>query len=84
MNHLVTKLFSDKELGLFLPNSFYPCEDYKCIQHLSSLGFIIPNSNTEQLNKQEEVKEVKAEAKPKQPRKTTTRKKAVDTDVSKG
>ncbi|WP_447402331.1 hypothetical protein ACE1MS_11765 [Lysinibacillus sp. fkY74-1] len=82
MNHLVTKLFSDKELGLFLPNSFYPCEDYKRIQHLSSLGFIIPNSNTEQLNKP--VEEVKEEVKPKPTRKATTRKKAVDTDVTKG
>jgi len=80
MNHLVTKLFSDKELGLFLPNSFYHCEDYKRIQHLSSLGFIIPNSDSEQLNKQ--VEEVKEEVKP--TRKTTTRKKAVDKDVTEG
>lgn len=69
MKHAVTKVFSDKGSGeLYLSDSFYLCEDYERIQHLSSLGLIIPNSNTEQLNKQVEVKE---EKKP-QTRKTTS------------
>lgn len=73
MKHTVTKVFKDTESGeLYFPNFDFLCEDYQRIQHLSSLGFIIPNSNTEKLNKQTEVKEeVKEEKKP-QTRKTTS------------
>lgn len=82
MEHLVIKIFSDKESGkVFLPNSYFNCEDYKRIESLSSLGFIVPNVNSEKLKQVEEVKE---EVKPKATRKTTTRKKAVDTDVTEG
>lgn len=58
MKHLVVKVFSDKELGkLFLPNSYFNCEDLEKINALSSLGFIIPNDYTKTLEKPlEEVK----------------------------
>lgn len=75
MKHLVTKLFTDKESGeLFISGSYFVSKDYTRIQHLSSLGFIAPNDNARQLNKQEEVK-------PKPKPKSHT-KKAVAKDVT--
>lgn len=43
---------------MMIPSHYFVCEDYERIQYLASLGFIIPHSNTEQLNKKtkEEVK----------------------------
>lgn len=76
MKHLVTKLFLDKESGdIMLLGSFYSCEDVERINHLSSHGFIIPNPDTQELEKQIEVK-------PKAQRKQ--RSKAVHKDVTEG
>lgn len=80
MEHLVVKVFSDKELGkLFLPSSYFNCEDLEKINSLSSLGFIIPNDHTKTLEKP--VEEVKPESKS---TRKTSRSKAVDKDVAKG
>lgn len=60
MKHLVINLFADRESGkLFSSGSYFISEDYERIQCLSSLGFIVPNSKTEDLNTRNKIKESK-------------------------